>query len=95
MPLCGNFAGTIDNHVKTSALTRPARWGATVSLVGYLSAVAAWLLLALSCGIQYFNPRCDAIVDPIIMIALGLGFASLPVGRTIGLVLRSTLTSAP
>ncbi|HEV2986503.1 MAG TPA: hypothetical protein VGX46_19035 [Vicinamibacterales bacterium] len=74
---------------RTALMNRPARWGATVSLVGYLSAVAAWLVLALGCGIEYFNARCDAIVDPLIMISLGLGFAALSIGRTIGLVVRS------
>jgi hypothetical protein len=74
---------------RTALMNRPARWGATVSLVGYLSAVAAWLVLALGCGIEYFNARCDAIVDPLIMLSLGLGFAAPAIGRTIGLVVRS------
>jgi hypothetical protein len=73
----------------TAALaSRPARWGAAASVIGYLSAVALWLVLVMACGIEYFNARCDAIVDPAIAVALVFGLASLPIGRVIGLMAR-------
>jgi len=70
-------------------VSRPARWGAAASVSGYLSAVALWLVLVMACGIEYFNPRCDAVVTPAITVAVVLGLASLPIGRVIGLVARS------
>src|SRR5262249_43104979 len=42
-----------------SALTgRAARLGAAASLTGYVTAIVSWIVLALGCGIEYFNARC-------------------------------------
>ena len=68
--------------------SRPAWWGAAASVIGYLGAAAMWLVLVMACGIEYFNARCDAFVDPAIAVALVFGLASLPIGRVIGLVAR-------
>lgn len=62
-------------------LTRAARWGGWASLAGYAGTVGFWLVMALGCGIEYFNPRCDAVVTPLITIALAVGLGALPVGR--------------
>jgi len=68
---------------RTALRTGIARVGATASLTGYLAAASLWLVLAIGCGIEYFNPRCDAVVTPMITIAIVLGLASFPVGRLI------------
>lgn len=65
-----------------------ARVGAAASLTGYLAAVALWIVLAIGCGIEYFNPRCDAVVMPLIWLAVALGLGSLPVGRLIDVIGR-------
>jgi hypothetical protein len=75
-----------------SALTgRAARLGAAASLTGYLIAIVSWIVLAFGCGIEYFNPRCDAVVLPVIRISIILGLASLLVGRTIDWIVRAVL----
>ena len=49
---------------------RPALWGATASLGGYIGAAVFWLITALGCGIEYVNTRCDAVVTPVLAAAL-------------------------
>ena len=69
---------------KRALLTRPARLGARVSLAGYAGTVVSWLVLALGCGIEYYNARCDAVVTPLIATSVIVGLLSLPVGRICG-----------
>ena len=68
--------------------TRPARWGAGASLVGYTGTVVFWLVMALGCGIEYVNPRCDAVVTPLIAAAVVVSLAGVPVGRVGGFFVR-------
>ena len=65
-----------------------ARVGARLSLVGFAGTVGSWLLLALGCGIEYYNARCDAIVTPLIVAFVILTLVSLPIGRAISLFSR-------
>ena len=73
---------------KDALATRPARWGAVASMAGYAGAVGFWFVLALGCGIEYFNPRCDAVVTPLIMIAVVMSLGALPAGRLGGLLVK-------
>jgi len=68
--------------------SRAARAGAVAALAGDAAAVGLWLVLALGCGIEYFNPRCDALVTPLIEGAVGVALASLPIGRVAGLLVE-------
>ena len=70
-------------------LTRPARWGAMASLAGYAGTVVFWLVLALGCGIEYFNQQCDAVVTPLIAAAVIVSLIALPIGRLGAALLRS------
>lgn len=66
---------------RNALATRPARWGAIASLAGYAGTVGFWLVMALGCGIEYFNARCDAVVTPLIATAVIVSLAGLPAGR--------------
>src|SRR5262249_37690532 len=68
--------------------TGPARWGAMASLGGYVGAVMFWLIMALGCGIEYVNTRCDAAVTPVLAAAVVLSLAGLPLGRLGALFVR-------
>ena len=73
----------------TSALaTGAARVGAKVSFAGYILTVATWLVLALGCGIEYYNARCDAVVQPLIFVCAVIAVVSFPLGRAIGVVYK-------
>jgi hypothetical protein len=65
---------------KSPATSRARSAGGVVSLIGYVGAVAAWLVLAFGCGIEYTNATCSAVVSPIVTAAAVMGLASLPVG---------------
>lgn len=70
-----------------SALTaRAARVGAIAALTGNVAAITLWFVLAIGCGIEYFNPRCDAVVVPLLTIAVGVGLSSLLVGRGVAVI---------
>jgi hypothetical protein len=71
-----------------SLVSRAAQVGATAALTGSVAAVALWCVLALGCGIEYFNPRCDAIVLTLIKMAVILALASLPCGQLVAVVSR-------
>ena len=73
---------------KRALLTRPARFGARASLAGYAGTVVSWLVLAIGCGIEYYNARCDAVVTPLIMAAVIVSLVSLPIGRIFGLFVK-------
>jgi hypothetical protein len=68
--------------------TRSARWGAVASLAGYAGTVGFWLVMALACGIEYFNARCDAVVTPLIAFAVVVSLGGLPAGRLGGLFVK-------
>ena len=51
---------------KRALLRRPARLGACLSVAGYAGTVVSWLVMAIGCGIEYSNARCDAVVTPLI-----------------------------
>jgi hypothetical protein len=70
-------------------LTRPARLGARASFAGYACTVISWLVLAIGCGIEYYNARCDAVVTPLVTAGVIVSLVSLPIGRICGLFVRS------
>ena len=73
---------------KDALATWPARWGAVASLASYAGTVGFWLVLALGCGIEYFNRRCDAVITPLIVIAVVISLSALPAGKLGGLLVR-------
>ena len=72
-------------------LKRPAKLGAWASLVGYAATVVSWLVLAVGCGIEYYNARCDAMVTPLIGACVIVSVSGLPVGRICGLFVKSEM----
>ena len=70
-------------------LKRPARFGARASLAGYAGTVVSWLVLAIGCGIEYYNARCDAVVTPLVTAAVIVSLVSLPIGRIFGLFVKA------
>jgi hypothetical protein len=67
---------------------RPAQLGAWASLAGYAGTVGSWLVLALGCGIEYFNARCDQVVTPLITASVIVSLVGLPVGRICALLVK-------
>jgi hypothetical protein len=47
-----------------------------------------WLVLAVGCGIEYCNARCDAVVAPCITISVIVSLVGLPVGRACGALVK-------
>ena len=68
--------------------TRPAAWAAIASLGGYVGVVVFWLIMALGCGIEYFNSKCDAVVTPFIAASVVVSLGALPIGRFGSLFVR-------
>ncbi len=73
---------------KGALLKRPAWLGARASLAGYAGTVVSWLVMAVGCGIEYYNARCDAVVTPLITTCVIVSLISLPVGRICGVFVR-------
>jgi hypothetical protein len=73
---------------KTALLKRSAQLGASASLVGYVGTVGSWLVMAIGCGIEYYNARCDAVVTPLLTTFVIVSLAGLPVGRICGAFLN-------
>jgi hypothetical protein len=65
---------------KSPATSRARQAGGVLSLIGYVGAVATWLILAFGCGIEYSNATCSALVSPLVTVAAVIGLASFPVG---------------
>jgi hypothetical protein len=73
---------------RRALLKRPAWLGACAYLAGYAGTVVSWLVLALGCGIEYYNARCDAVVAPLITICVIVSLTGLPVGRICGVFVK-------
>jgi hypothetical protein len=72
-------------------LKRPAQLGGWSSLAGYAGTVVSWLVMALGCGIEYYNARCDAVVTPLIAACVIVSVMGLPVGRLCGFFVKSEM----
>jgi hypothetical protein len=73
---------------RRALLQRPARLGAWASLAGYAGTVVSWLVLAVGCGIEYYNARCDAVVTPLITTFVIVSVTGLPAGRIYGAFMK-------
>ena len=62
--------------------------GACASLAGYVGAVVSWLVMAVGCGIEYYNARCDAVATPLITIFVIVSLNGLPLGRICGVFVK-------
>jgi len=76
---------------RRALLKRPARLGAPASLAGYAGTVVSWLVLAVGCGIEYYNARCDAVVAPLITTFVIVSLTALPAGRLYGAFMKSDM----
>src|SRR5229473_2812107 len=73
---------------KRALQKRPALLGACASWAGYAGAVVSWLVMAVGCGIEYYNARCDAVVTPLIATFVIVSLIGLPVGRIFGVFVK-------
>jgi len=53
--------------------------------------VVSWLVLAVGCGIEYYNARCDAVVAPLITTFVVVSLTALPAGRLYGAFKKSDM----
>jgi hypothetical protein len=80
---------------KRALAKKPARLGASASLIGYAGAVISWLVQAFGCGIEYYNATCDAFVTPLITACVILGLVGLPIGRICGAFVKADAPQRP
>lgn len=82
LPVAGALAVNVVLLIGRGAQWKgPARAGAYFSLAGYVGVVMLWLVLAIGCGIEYYSPRCDAVVTPLLEACVAVSLVALPAGR--------------